>query len=98
MMYAGPYATAFYRKLHEVLHKEYRARKYWMEFKDLLGSPGEFRKGHLRRLAAMFYHTVSLPLARYQLKQLEKAPHRGIASLPEGMTQEEAARPTPQAQ
>lgn len=98
MMYAGPYATAFYRKLHEVLHKEYRARKYWMELKGILGNPEELGKHHLRRAVAMLYHAVSLPMARYQLKRLEKAPHRGIASLPEGMTQEEAARPTPQAQ
>jgi hypothetical protein len=27
MMYAGPFATPFYRQLHTVLHKEFRARK-----------------------------------------------------------------------
>jgi anaerobic magnesium-protoporphyrin IX monomethyl ester cyclase len=29
MMYHGPYSTEFYRKLHTVLHKEFRARKTW---------------------------------------------------------------------
>jgi anaerobic magnesium-protoporphyrin IX monomethyl ester cyclase len=29
MLYQGPFATAFYRKLHSVVHKEFRARKAW---------------------------------------------------------------------
>jgi radical SAM superfamily enzyme YgiQ (UPF0313 family) len=29
MLYQGPFATEFYRKLHSVVHKEFRARKAW---------------------------------------------------------------------
>jgi anaerobic magnesium-protoporphyrin IX monomethyl ester cyclase len=96
MMYSGPFATAFYRKLHTVLHKEYRARKHWKELKGTATNPSRFRKVHLRRLAVMLFYTISLPFERYQLKRLEKAPHTGIDTLPEGMSQMEAARPTPQ--
>ena len=29
MLYQGPFSTEFYRKLHSVIHKEFRARKAW---------------------------------------------------------------------
>jgi anaerobic magnesium-protoporphyrin IX monomethyl ester cyclase len=29
MLYNGPFSTAFYRQLHTVLHREFRARKAW---------------------------------------------------------------------
>ncbi|NOG51487.1 MAG: hypothetical protein HND48_20225 [Chloroflexi bacterium] len=29
MLYRGPFTTVFYRQLHTVIHKEYRARKTW---------------------------------------------------------------------
>jgi radical SAM superfamily enzyme YgiQ (UPF0313 family) len=29
MLYRGPFSTDFYRKLHQVVHKEFRARKAW---------------------------------------------------------------------
>jgi anaerobic magnesium-protoporphyrin IX monomethyl ester cyclase len=31
MLYNGPFSTAFYRQLHIVLHREFRARKAWHE-------------------------------------------------------------------
>lgn len=98
MMYAGPFATEYYRKLHTTLHKEYRARKNWVELTQVVGNPASLRKRHLRRAAALLYHLVSLPFERYQLKRLEEVPAGGIHSLSGGMSQEEAARPSPQAE
>jgi hypothetical protein len=46
MLYQGPYPTGFYRQLHTVLHKEFRARKYWAELKEVAGRPTALRGGH----------------------------------------------------
>ncbi len=86
MMYDGPFATAFYRQLHIVLHKEYRARKTFRHW----------RQAGLRELAAMLFHTVTLPLARFKLNRLAKAPLRSVTLAGEGLSLEEAARPTGQ--
>lgn len=71
MLYAGPYATEFYRQLHTVIHKEYRARKTWQALRA-----GKLRPNlqDARKLGAMFYHTLMLPLAEWRLNQLAKRP------------------------
>ncbi|MEZ4768412.1 MAG: radical SAM protein [Caldilineales bacterium] len=92
MLYEGPFTTDFYRHLHTVLHKEYRARKTW---NTLTGQNGGRRPGP-RQVGAMVYHTATLPLARRKLRQLEHAPHQGLGSLQPAMSQQAAATPTPQ--
>jgi anaerobic magnesium-protoporphyrin IX monomethyl ester cyclase len=81
MLYQGPFSTAFYRKLHSVVHKEFRARKAWKSFK----SP--------RDLARLVYNLFTLPIARYQLNRL--APLHNSLTLSH-MPHEAAATPTPQ--
>lgn len=89
MLYAGPFTTAFYRLLHSVVHKEFRARQVWDQVKRL-------RPVGVRRLGGMLYHWLSLPLARLKLRRLARVPHQGIDTLPQIMQPEEAARPSPQ--
>lgn len=96
MLYAGPFATEFYRQLHTVLHKEYRARKTWRALRSLARQPHQWRPTHLRQAASMLYHTTTLPLARRRLNHLEKLPHQGVKALPPGMDLEAAATPSPQ--
>ncbi len=93
MLYDGPFTTAFYRQLHTVLHKEYRARKTWraLTTRNRISRPG------IRQVGAMIYHTATLPLARRQLDRLAQIPHQGIQHLPPEMSQVAAATPTPQA-
>lgn len=95
MMYEGPFTTAFYRKLHRVLHKEFRARKAWHTLRPALRRPAGFRKKHLREAAAMAYHVATLPFARFQMNRLATLPHDGIEPLPRGMTPKDAATPSP---
>ena len=92
MLYEGPYATEFYRHLHTVLHKEYRARKTWSA---LTGQNGGHRPGP-RQVGAMVYQAATLPIARRKLRQLEALPHQGLLALPPEMSQQAAATPTPQ--
>src|SRR5260221_11843992 len=69
MLYHGTYSTAFYRQLHTVIHKEYRARKTWRQ----LGKLGFWQPHDLRQIGSMIYHTITLPLARARLNGLEQA-------------------------
>ena len=77
MLYHGPYSTAFYRQLHTVIHKEYRARKTWR--RRLEWRP--WRRSDLRQIGAMLYHVVTLPSARARLDALERVPQSSVISL-----------------
>ncbi len=95
MLYRGPFTTAFYRQLHTVLHKEFRARRSWRALAAALRRPATLRRGHVRQAAAMAYNAASLPLARRRLARLARAPHEGVGPLPH-MAPAEAADPTAQ--
>ena len=82
MLYQGPFSTAFYRKLHSVIHKEFRARKAWKSFRNA------------RDAARLGYNLLTLPVARWQLNQLASA-ENGVPVLPH-LPHEAAATPTPQ--
>jgi hypothetical protein len=82
MLYQGPFPTDFYRKLHSVIHKEFRARKAWKSLKSI------------RDVAKVGYNLVTLPIARLQLNQLASSPQLEL-TLPH-MPHEAAATPTPQ--
>jgi anaerobic magnesium-protoporphyrin IX monomethyl ester cyclase len=89
MMYRGPFSTAFYRKLHQVLHAEFRMRRSWRAFR---AAPTR-----LSQLARAALHAAKLPPLRLQLELLARRPHRGLAALPRFMSAEAASRPSPQA-
>lgn len=95
MMYEGPFSTAFYRQLHSVLHKEFRARKGFEALRALFGQPRELRLRHLREVAAIVYRRATLPLARRKLDRLADISH-GELRPPAHMSLEAAAHPTPQ--
>ena len=82
MLYQGPFSTEFYRKLHSVVHKEFRARKAWKSLKSA------------RAVARLGYNLLTLPVARMQLNRLASS-QNGVLTLPH-MSHEAAATPTPQ--
>jgi anaerobic magnesium-protoporphyrin IX monomethyl ester cyclase len=96
MLYKGPFSTAFYRQLHTVLHKEFRARRYANELKGLLRQPQQIRRKHVRHVAGMIKNFATLPIERRRLNALEREPHTGLQSGPPGMGQQAAATPSPQ--
>lgn len=75
MLYQGSFPTEFYRQLHKVVHKDYRSRKTWKNLPSWLSQPQKLRPSHLRQIAAMIYHRLTLPIAEYRLNQLAKLPH-----------------------
>ena len=95
MLYEGPFSTAFYRQLHVVLHKEFRARRALGDARRLAAHPSEWRPRHLRELAASVWRLGTLPAERAKLDRLAAAPPRSLRP-PQHMTLEEAAQPTPQ--
>ena len=82
MLYQGPYSTEFYRKLHSVVHKEFRARKAWNSLRSV------------RDVARLGYNLITLPVARLQLDQLAASNKK--AWIVPHMPHEDAATPTPQ--
>jgi anaerobic magnesium-protoporphyrin IX monomethyl ester cyclase len=82
MLYQGPFSTEFYRKLHSVVHKEFRARKAWKSLKSG------------RDFARFGYNLLTLPVARYQLNQLALSQQTALR-VPH-LPHEAAATPTPQ--
>jgi len=95
MLYRGPFTTAFYRQLHTVVHKEFRARRAARDLRRAVRRPLRLRRSHLREAATVIYNAVSLPLARARLNRLERLPHTGVGPLPH-MPPAQAARPTVQ--
>jgi len=83
MLYQGPFSTEFYRKLHTVVHKEFRARKAWKSLKNV------------RAVARLGYNLLTLPVARVQLNSLASNSQIDLASLPH-MPHDAAATPSPQ--
>ena len=87
MLYQGSFSTDFYRKLHIVVHKEFRARKAWQAMR---------RGPRLRDVARLGYNLLTLPIARMRLNALSVVQSaNGLSSLPH-MTHDAAATPSPQ--
>ena len=95
MLYEGPFSTPFYRQLHVVLHKEFRARRAIDQAQRIAAHPTLWRPAHARALAGAAYRLATLPAARARLNRLADAPPAPVHP-PAHMSLEEAAQPTPQ--
>lgn len=69
MLYEGPFSTAFYRRLHRVVHKEQLVRRGWADVRRIGLQPRRFTARQLGRLATALYHSLTLPAARYDLRR-----------------------------
>ncbi len=96
MLYQGPYSTEFYRQLHTVLHKEFRAWKNSIELRAAVRHPGSIRVGHLRHVAAMSHQLATLPIERRRLMALSEDSEASIGPLTPAMPRDAAATPSPQ--
>jgi anaerobic magnesium-protoporphyrin IX monomethyl ester cyclase len=110
MMYRGPFATGFYRRLHAALHKEFRMRLAGRRLRTMLGirakrqmAASENRSAAkrtaerlFREAAALLYHGATLPLARLRMERAAHRPHEGIEPLRGRLAPEQAAAPSSQ--
>jgi len=81
MLYRGPFSTAFYRVLHRLLHREFRARKAWSELLSVGLRPTRWRRRHARSIVSVVYALVAMPLLRLELERRARAPHQGLRNL-----------------
>ncbi len=98
MLYHGPFPTAFYRQLHTVVHKEFRARKAWQALKKSFqrgSNAGQSWPGRLRTLGRIAYNWLTLPFARLRLDWLAARGTGEAFNVPH-LPHELAAAPTPQ--
>jgi len=80
MLYNGPFSTAFYRWLHRVLHREFRAQRAWDDLVQALRSR-RFDKRHARLALSVVYSKLALPVLRLELERRARAPHQGLVNL-----------------
>ena len=80
MLYNGPFSTAFYRWLHRVLHREFRAQRAWDDLVGALRS-GRVGKRHARLALSVLYSKLALPVLRLELERRARAPHQGLVNL-----------------
>ena len=96
MLYQGPFSTHFYRALHRVVHKEFRARKAWQALEIFLRRrSGQTWQVALQQAARLVASLVTLPWARWQLGRLADQSTHALKVLPH-MSPEAAAFPSPQ--
>lgn len=77
MLYEGPFSTDFYRHLHRVVHKEFRARRTAQAIRN--GNFKPFQLKSWRQVAAMIYHTLTIGRARQKLDHLAQEARPTIA-------------------
>lgn len=103
MLYQGPFSTEFYRKLHTVLHREFRARKAWHALSARVKGEPLVKNGTSRKrtslgkeIATLVINLVNLCYAWPQLILLALRRSPDIQPLSKRLPSEAAARPSPQ--
>ncbi len=81
MLYRGPFSTSFYRMLHRVLHREFRARRALHDLRVAVRQPRRLRPRHARAALGVLYAAVMLPLLRIELERRARAKHQGLTTL-----------------
>lgn len=69
-MYKATYAPEVYRRVHGLVHHEFRARKSAKALTAVARRPMEFRPAHLRKAASWLYNRAALEITRQQLRPL----------------------------
>ena len=71
MMFQGTFNSAYYKKLHRYVHKEYRKSQAIAYFKKAFSNPFAVSRGQLRGMALYFYYLPSSILDRFALQQMQ---------------------------
>ena len=74
MMYKATFAPEVYRRVHGLVHHEFRARKSAHALTGLLGNPWRARPRHLRRAASWIYNRAALAVTRRRVLNLRGEP------------------------
>jgi anaerobic magnesium-protoporphyrin IX monomethyl ester cyclase len=69
MMYPATYSSAYYRRLHRLVHKQFRLQQGRAELRRLV----QGKKTNLRRAFRTFYYAPAAVLDRWRLRRLENS-------------------------
>jgi len=73
-MYKATYGPEVYRRVHRLVHHEFRARKSAAALAAIARAPWEVRPLHARRAASWLYNRAALAVARKQVLKLREEP------------------------
>jgi anaerobic magnesium-protoporphyrin IX monomethyl ester cyclase len=73
-MYKATYEPEVYRRVHGLVHHEFRARKSAHALAALAASPWDVRPAHMRRAASWLYNRTALAIKRRQMLNLRHEP------------------------
>jgi anaerobic magnesium-protoporphyrin IX monomethyl ester cyclase len=69
-MYKATYPPDVYRRVHGLVHHEFRARKSADALTEIVKSPWNLRPAHARRAASWIYNRAALAVMRHRLRPL----------------------------
>jgi anaerobic magnesium-protoporphyrin IX monomethyl ester cyclase len=95
MLYDGPYPTAFYHRLYDALHAEFRILKA-RQGGGMLPTASRLALTQPRRAATFMKDLALLPLFRVRLERARRKASRKQVTLPVVLSRQEAATPSPQ--
>jgi len=75
-MYRATYEADVYRRVHGLVHHEFRARKSAKALSPLARTPWDLRPVHVRRAASWLYNRSALAIKRRQVMNLLPEPSR----------------------
>jgi len=73
-MYKATYAPEVYRRVHGLVHHEFRARKSADALTALAKNPWDLRPAHAKRAASWIYNRAALAVTRHRLSNLREEP------------------------
>jgi radical SAM superfamily enzyme YgiQ (UPF0313 family) len=73
-MYKATYAPEVYRRVHGLVHHEFRARKSAKSLTALARAPWQARPHHARRLVSWVYNRAALAMTRWQVRTVVMNP------------------------
>lgn len=73
MMYQATYSPDFYRQLHRFIHKIFRLKQGWLNFKKMLSNPSWINIKRLRSALATIYYLPASLLDYWRLRRLEQS-------------------------
>lgn len=85
MMYDGPYSSAYYRKLHRVMHHDFRMVKAWDRLREVLQHPSTVSPIHVRELIILLGYGALRPFEWLQLELRARRPKelfRAVSGFP----------------
>jgi radical SAM superfamily enzyme YgiQ (UPF0313 family) len=94
MLYAGPYSTAFYHRVYDALHAEFRIRKAARNAGILSTGMRLLRRGRVKGALSLARDVTLLPVHRARLARERNRSRRNESTLPVALSRTEAGTPT----